>query len=105
MPTLVPPALRSRARLPLGALTDALRATGLVLPLILVVAYGVPLKGSEHQLAVAAVTLRAGRELRPKDIGGALRYVSAEQRPAIVHVVEEMPRNHMGKAQKTRLTD
>ncbi len=57
----------------------------------LVVVYGVALADSEHQLAVAAVTLRAGRDPRPKDIGGALRSVPAEQRPAIVHVVEQIP--------------
>ena len=49
------------------------------------------LEGSKHQLAVAAVTLRTGRELGPKDVAGALRALPAEQRPAIVHVVESIP--------------
>ncbi len=57
----------------------------------LVVAYGVPLKDSEQQLAVAAVTLRAGREVRPRDVASALRGLPREQRPTIVHVVDAIP--------------
>lgn len=57
----------------------------------LVVAYGVPLEGSEHSLAVAAVTLRGERELRPRDIADALRGLPSEQRPRIVHVVDTIP--------------
>src|SRR5205807_2941126 len=63
MPTLVPPALRSRARLPLGALTDALRATGLVLPLILVVAYGVVMTSASPGPAEMAIFGPAGAHL------------------------------------------
>ncbi|HUO72041.1 MAG TPA: AMP-binding protein [Solirubrobacteraceae bacterium] len=57
----------------------------------LAVAYGVTPPGAAHELAVAAVTVRAGRELRGKDIGMALRGVPRERRPAIVHVVEQIP--------------
>ena len=39
----------------------------------LVVAYGVTPGGAKHEIAVAAVTVRAGHELRGKDIGMALR--------------------------------
>ena len=71
-----------------GPIRDAL---GDVPAVDLVVAYGVPLEGSEYQLAVAAVTLRAGRDLGPKDVAGALRGLPPEQRPRIVHVVESIP--------------
>jgi putative long chain acyl-CoA synthase len=57
----------------------------------LVVAYGVPLDGSDSELAIAAVTLRPGRELSPKDIGSALRGLPPEGRPRIVHVVDSIP--------------
>jgi putative long chain acyl-CoA synthase len=57
----------------------------------LVVAYGVTPEGAEHQVAIAAVTLRAGHELDTKEIAMSLRALSREQRPAIVHVVDEIP--------------
>jgi putative long chain acyl-CoA synthase len=57
----------------------------------LVVAYGVTPAGAEHQVAIAAVTLRAGHELRGKDIAMTLRSVPREQRPAIVQVVDRIP--------------
>jgi putative long chain acyl-CoA synthase len=57
----------------------------------LAVAYGVRPEGSEHELAVAAVTLRAGQELSAEDIGAALEALPVERRPAIVHVVDEIP--------------
>jgi putative long chain acyl-CoA synthase len=57
----------------------------------LAVAYGVRPEGNEHELAVAAVTLRAGQELTPKEISRALRSLEPEQRPLIVHVVQSIP--------------
>jgi putative long chain acyl-CoA synthase len=57
----------------------------------LAVAYGVRPDGSAHELAIAAVTLRAGHELTPQDINAALEGLPAGQRPAIVHVVEQIP--------------
>jgi putative long chain acyl-CoA synthase len=57
----------------------------------LAVAYGVPVDGDEHMLAVAAVTLRAGRELDARDIGAAVRGLERQDRPAIVRVVERIP--------------
>jgi putative long chain acyl-CoA synthase len=71
-----------------GPIRDAL---GDVPAVDLVVAYGVPLEESDYQLAVAAVTLRAGRDLGPKDVGGALRALPPEQRPRIVQVVDSIP--------------
>ena len=56
----------------------------------LAVAYGVPAVGGQ-ELAVAAVTLRAGYELERKDVGMALRALERRQRPAIVHVVDRIP--------------
>jgi putative long chain acyl-CoA synthase len=55
------------------------------------VAYGVLPPGGEHEVAVAAVTLRAGRELEAEDIAVALAPLPRRQRPAIVHVVDEIP--------------
>jgi putative long chain acyl-CoA synthase len=57
----------------------------------LAVAYGVLPPGDEHEVAVAAVTLRAGRELKATDITRALSGLAAEQRPLIVRVVDEIP--------------
>ena len=46
----------------------------------------------EPELAVAAVTLRAGRTLSARDIGRrAVGCWRATQRPALVHVVDEIP--------------
>jgi putative long chain acyl-CoA synthase len=71
-----------------GPIRDAL---GDVPAVDLVVAYGVAPNGGEHQIAVAAVTLRADSDLRPREIAGALRSLPREQRPSIVHVVDEIP--------------
>jgi putative long chain acyl-CoA synthase len=57
----------------------------------LAVAYGVASNGTQHQLAVAAVTLRAGQELETAGVTRALRGLDRSQRPAIVRVVDEIP--------------
>jgi putative long chain acyl-CoA synthase len=57
----------------------------------LAVAYGVLPDGAEHPIAVAAVTLRDGHELQARDIGRALHACDPHGRPAIVHVVDEIP--------------
>ncbi len=56
----------------------------------LAVAYGVHGRG-EHELAVAAVTLRAGQELTARQLGRAMRALDLVQRPAVVRVVDEIP--------------
>jgi hypothetical protein len=43
------------------------------------------------EVAVAAVTLRAGRELTARDITEALMGLDPAERPSIVHVVDEIP--------------
>ncbi|MFC9896523.1 AMP-binding protein [Nocardia sp. NPDC127579] len=55
------------------------------------VAYGLPV--GANQLAVAAVSVRAGLRLEPKDVTEALRALAAEQRPDLVYVVDEIPRS------------
>ncbi len=40
---------------------------------------------------MAAVTVRAGRELTAREVGRALRVLERPQRPALVHVVDRMP--------------
>ncbi|MEV0360990.1 AMP-binding protein [Nocardia sp. NPDC050697] len=55
------------------------------------VAYGLPDGG--HCLAVAAVSVRDGHQLEPKDVTEALRALDPDQRPDIVHVVPEIPRS------------
>jgi putative long chain acyl-CoA synthase len=55
----------------------------------LAVAYGVPADG--HELAVAAVTLRPGRELSAPEISRALGRLAEDQRPQIVRVVDHIP--------------
>ncbi len=57
----------------------------------LAVAYGVRAEGAEHDVAVAAVTIRAGRELHPREISRALAGLAPAERPAIVQVVDEIP--------------
>jgi putative long chain acyl-CoA synthase len=57
----------------------------------LAVAYGVVPRGSEHEVAVAAITLRAGREIDAKEIAAALAVLPRAQRPAVVRVVERIP--------------
>ena len=55
----------------------------------LAVAYGVPVGGVE--LAVAAVTLRSGRELTARDVTEALMSLEPAERPRVVQVVDEIP--------------
>jgi putative long chain acyl-CoA synthase len=57
----------------------------------LAVAYGVVPRGREHQVAVAAITLRAGREATADDIAAALAVLPRAQRPAVVRVVDRIP--------------
>jgi putative long chain acyl-CoA synthase len=57
----------------------------------LVVAYGVRPAAGAGEVAIAAVTLREGHELTAKDIAAALGGLPADQRPAIVQAVEEIP--------------
>jgi putative long chain acyl-CoA synthase len=56
----------------------------------LAAAYGVPGQGG-HEVAVAAVTLRAEQELETADITAALRVLPRRQRPTLVRVVPEIP--------------
>jgi putative long chain acyl-CoA synthase len=57
----------------------------------LAVAYGLPVAGRDHEVLVAAVTARPGAEVKPAAITRALARLRAEERPDIVHVVEEIP--------------
>jgi putative long chain acyl-CoA synthase len=57
----------------------------------LVVAYGVLPPGAEHEVAVAALTLRSGYELKARDLSGALGTLERSQRPLLVRVVDEIP--------------
>jgi putative long chain acyl-CoA synthase len=57
----------------------------------LAVAYGVKSPGGDHDLAIAAVTLRAGHELGDGDIAAALAVLPQHARPGIVEVVDQIP--------------
>ncbi len=57
----------------------------------LAVAYGVRPPRAAHDVAVAAVTLRADHDLHTRDIAGALAGCDPHARPSIVQVVEEIP--------------
>jgi putative long chain acyl-CoA synthase len=57
----------------------------------LAVAYGVEANGGPDQVAVAAVTLRAGAEVAAQELTRALEVLPLAERPAIVHVVERIP--------------
>ena len=55
------------------------------------VVYGVDGGTGSPDVAVAAVTLRAGYELSARELGRALASLAPEQRPAVVRVVQEVP--------------
>ncbi|WP_042263310.1 acyl-CoA synthetase [Nocardia brasiliensis] len=55
------------------------------------VAYG--LDTGKNCIAVAAVCVRKGFHLEPKDVTEALRALDPDQRPDVVHVVAEIPRS------------
>jgi putative long chain acyl-CoA synthase len=57
----------------------------------LAVAYGVRPPGREHQVAVAAATVRAGHELNARGISSVMERLAPDQRPLIVHVVATIP--------------
>ena len=57
----------------------------------LAVAYGLPVAGRDHQILVAAVTARPGCEIKAAAITRALARLRPDQRPDIVHVVDEIP--------------
>ena len=54
-------------------------------------AYGVRANASQPEMALAAVTLRSGHSLTPRDLSQALSALPPEGRPAIVHVVDRIP--------------
>jgi len=66
-------------------------ALGAIPAVDLALAYGVPSAADDLQIAVAAVTLRPGRELTARELGRALGALERAERPALVHVVEEIP--------------
>jgi putative long chain acyl-CoA synthase len=57
----------------------------------LAVAYGVRPEGGEHQIAVAAVTLRDGRRVNARELRAALAGLAPDQRPTVVRVVDRIP--------------
>ncbi len=72
--------------------TTAIRdALGAIPAVDLALAYGVPREADDHEIAVAAVTLRAGRELTARELSRAMGGLERESRPALVHVVERIP--------------
>ncbi len=66
-------------------------ALGAIPAVDLALAYGLPRDADDREIAVAAVTLRAGRELAAREIGRALGALDPGQRPALVHVVDRIP--------------
>ena len=57
----------------------------------LAVAYGLRASDDAPELAVAAVTLRPDHELNAEMLSHALREVPEGHRPAVVHVIDEIP--------------
>jgi putative long chain acyl-CoA synthase len=55
------------------------------------VSYGLTPPGRGHELAVVAVTLRAGRELDAAALADAVAALPEHARPALVHVVDTIP--------------
>jgi len=57
----------------------------------LAVAYGVRPPEGDHEVAVAAVTLRPGQELSPRELSRALASLAPRQRPLIIRRVQRIP--------------
>jgi putative long chain acyl-CoA synthase len=57
----------------------------------LALAYGVRVQDARPEIVVAAVTLRRGRSLAPRDLSRALSVLAPEGRPALVHVIDRIP--------------
>ena len=57
----------------------------------LAVSYGVPVGDGDTSVIVAAVTLREGRELTAQDLHTTFAATEPDARPAIVHIVDEIP--------------
>jgi putative long chain acyl-CoA synthase len=57
----------------------------------LAVAYGVAPRAGQAELAMAAVTIRPGRELTPRELTRALAGLEPGRRPALVQVVDQIP--------------
>jgi putative long chain acyl-CoA synthase len=71
--------------------TPIRNALGDLEPVDLAVAYGAPVPGAEREVPMAAVTLRAGHELGPREISRAMAGLELDQRPLIVQVVDRIP--------------
>ncbi|TDE38660.1 AMP-binding protein [Actinomadura sp. 6K520] len=85
---------------PPGPIRDALGD----LPYIDTVAvYGLPV--GETEIVAAAVSLRDVGELKPLDLSEAMLRVEPELRPAIVRVVDEVPRTAGGRLRTASLRD
>ena len=69
-----------------SAVEDAL---GILDAIDVSVTYAIP--GADGDIAVTAVTLRAGRLLDADDLSTALGQLPPDRRPHLVHVVERMP--------------
>jgi putative long chain acyl-CoA synthase len=57
----------------------------------LAVAYGVLPPGGEHEVAMAALTLRRGHDVDARGISHALAVLEPDQRPLVVQVVDAIP--------------
>jgi len=66
-------------------------ALGEIAAVDLALAYGVRAQEDQPEIAVAAVTLRRGRSLTPRELSQALSALPAEGRPDVVHVVKRIP--------------
>jgi putative long chain acyl-CoA synthase len=65
-------------------------ALGALAAVDLAVAYGVR-GGGDHELAVAAVSLRQGQELTARQLTRGMKVLESGQRPAVVRVVDRIP--------------
>jgi putative long chain acyl-CoA synthase len=55
------------------------------------VSYGIPVGDGETEIVVVAVSLREGGALYATDLDAALKDIDPVRRPALVHVVDEIP--------------
>ena len=81
------------------------RVLGAVPGVDLVAVYGVRPDAETDEVVLAAVTERDGHEITPASLTAAVMALPAHHRPAVVHVIEQMPRTTWFRPRKVPLRD
>ena len=81
------------------------RVLGAVPGVDLAAVYGVRPDAETDEVVLAAVTERDGHEITPASLTAAVMALPAHHRPAVVHVIEQMPRTTWFRPRKVPLRD